>query len=196
MTISTIIVDVDDTIVDYSTAFFNYHGHYNIRDGYYKNYDEYLNQPTSTSEDHYDAERVRAMVEEFNKSPEFAKLKPRAWAREALHELKRRNFSLHVITSCGNHSTTQAYREHNLMTEFGNIFDDIILLPTMGSKSEQLKRFDPSTTLLVEDNVKNYLAAQDLGMYSMLIDHKFTYVPDDAYIHDDWREIFENIINL
>lgn len=194
MTIKTIIVDVDDTIVDYSTAFFNFHGHYNIQQGYYKNYDEYLNMLAGREE--YDFERVQQMVEDFNISPEFANLKPRAYAREALHELKRRNFNLHVITSCGDHSKTKQYREQNLETEFGNIFDDIIILPTMSSKTSYLKQYDSSTTLLVEDNVKNYLAAQELGMFSILIDHKFTHVPDNTYVHDDWREIFENIVNF
>ena len=190
----TIIVDVDDTIVHYTPAFFSFHGHHDLRDGYYKDYVHYFN--SVMNDDRYDVDRVQSMVECFNTSPAFAKLKPLPNAREALHELYRRGYDLHVVSSCGNHVLTERYRKENLKAEFGDIFKHVHLLPTLAPKREILAQYDPEHTVLIEDNASNYLHARDLGMHSVLVDSKFTRIPEDAFVCDDWREIFEHVVTL
>lgn len=100
------------------------------------------------------------MIREFNGSHRFGNLRPTVGAVETFRELSKTN-EIHVITSCSTAPETVAMRERNLEDVFGNIFSSITCLDLGTPKTAALQKH--SSSIWVEDNVRNALIGADLG---------------------------------
>lgn len=134
-----LIIDIDDTILEWRNAFFK---HYR------------------------DCEIDNSSVAKFNQSSHFSELKPVEGSYLALSKLKK-YYDIVAITSCGTHPTTIKLREKNIQKMFGDLVDYIEYLPLGASKIQKLREYDPSSTSLYIDNDEaNIIDARNNGIRS------------------------------
>lgn len=199
-----IIFDIDCTILQYDKAFQAYwesQGKSPIR-----TIDE-LSIQNYSFENMYNESRenIIGMIEEFNKSDEFGKLRSFiSQAQMDTLETVHDNNIIVSVTSCGTDRITQLLRQNNLLLELTFELDDLVFLPLGSDKNDAIislvQKYEDfgvtETGTLFFDNCRKTIAkAKTLeerlpGFRCFLVDH---YRPSALGALHNFTEILEVI---
>lgn len=184
-----ILTDADGCLLNWEYAF-----HVWVQQHGYKQIEE--------AADHYDMHvrynveksDIKARIRQFNESAAIGFMPP---LRDAIHYVKKlhekKGYVFHVITSLSNDPNAQKLRTMNLKKLFGEtVFERFVYLGTGDDKDEVLKEYEDSGLLWVEDKPENAYVGADLGLNSILMEHKHNmHLTDDFTIVKNWKQIYE-----
>jgi hypothetical protein len=115
------------------------------------------------------------------------------WVRRLNEEL---GYRFICITSLSTDINAQKLRRMNLEKYYGDVFDDIVCLPTGSDKHEALDKFVGTEYFWVEDKPENADVGFERGLRSILIEHGHNMKHQCPYpIAKNWREIFDIVAN-
>lgn len=191
-----IIVDCDDTLVDYLKGF---------REFYNKNYegnlDGYPSYYDCSDWIKKDGAELFKIFKEFNESSdEFSKLEPIDNV-DALREIYKCGIKIIVLTKCGTDKFTVDARRVNLLMAYGDIFEDIIHLDYTVSKKETLVALQEKYDILffIDDSYQNALDGLSVGVKTLVFERthnkKHKYVSPFTF-YSEWDSIIKNEINI
>lgn len=131
----------------------------------------------------------------FNESAAIGFLPP---LRDSVYWMRRLNeelgYRFHAITSLSTDKNAQKLRRMNLEKYYGQVFDEVICLPTGGDKDEALAPYKDSGLFWIEDKPSNADLGHALGLKSILMEHGHNMHHECPYpIVKNWREIFDII---
>lgn len=178
------LVDCDGVLLDWTTAFNQYH----------------LKKSNSVfSDDSWDMgiknqRRMESLINEFNTSVEFSNLEPLPHAVECLKEIYKMGYKIVVISSCLGDTITYNNRILNLNYIFGDIFNDIICIEVGGNKKPILDNYE--RTFWVDDNTKNCIIGSESGHDSILFSQKYNVsdsIPNTVKRLTNWKEIIKYV---
>lgn len=161
-----LIVDVDDTILDWIGSFRSFMSERLGRDieGVPNGWDmsSWLGIP---------ADMVVRHIQDHNMSAHFGCLLPIHGAQETLLEAREREIPIHVITSCSTDPVTVSRRHDNLLTVFGDVFSSITCLDLDKPKASELSRVLDldGAGIWVEDNHMKALEGHMLGHQAFVL---------------------------
>jgi len=171
--IKSIIFDCDDVLLDY-------------RKGFLAVYPEL--------KDHHMFHKEKNFA--FRHSDDFANLEPCKFAVEVVNELKRLGYKLNIVTSVGNEEGVEQKRIENINKVFGeNVFDKIVVLGYLKSKSDVLSEFPKS--FFIDDIALNFVGSNHINIH-MHLDADNSVPPEGISIATkvyDLREAFEFIVS-
>ena len=102
-------------------------------------------------------------VSEFNLSAAFEQLPVLPGAQRLVRDLKRSGAKLWVVSAAGTgFPRTDRLRIQQLHTVFGDVFEDILVIPLGASKKEFIAGI-AQNSLLIDDSTKHVLAHKDAG---------------------------------
>jgi hypothetical protein len=134
----------------------------------------------------------------FNESAAIGFLPP---LRDSVYWIKRLNqehgFRFVCITSLSTDKNAQKLRRMNLEKYYGDVFDDVICLPTGSDKHEALEPFRDSGLWWIEDKPENSDLGYSVGLRSILIEHGHNMRHECPYpIVKNWREIYDLVTTV
>jgi FMN phosphatase YigB (HAD superfamily) len=138
------------------------------------------------------------LVEEFNSSPEFAKLKPYADALEIIPKLAALGYTFVAISTCNGRSLeTPKLRKLGLESVFGKgIFSEFVCLPLGVSKLEALQRFKP--TYWIDDKLSHSIDGAIAGHVSFNMVQPYNIQqekPPNVIPVENWNEVYNIVIS-
>lgn len=162
------IFDVDSVLVDYRKHFYDFCCDYK---GFDCSYDDFCK---NLPED---------MISEFNCHNNFANMEAISGTKEVLKTLYKDNIDLYVLSSCYSGNSDEAKividnRIKNLSDNYGDIFQDIMLLELGGDKSKYLDKFDGNSTLFIDDYLKNFNGSKCINVLADYCNRK-NYLDED-----------------
>jgi FMN phosphatase YigB (HAD superfamily) len=189
----TILVDCDGVLLDWEWAFGvwmqerGYVQRPNAKD-YYTIHDQFENLTLT---------EAKKFTRLFNESAAIGFLPP---LRDSVYWVRRLNEELGYrficITSLSTDINAQKLRRMNLEKYYGDVFDDIVCLPTGGDKHEALDKFVGTEYFWIEDKPENADVGFERGLRSILIEHGHNMNHQCPYpIVKNWREIFDIVSN-
>jgi FMN phosphatase YigB (HAD superfamily) len=189
----TILVDCDGVLLDWEWAFGiwmqerGYVQRPNAKD-YYTIHDQFENLTLT---------EAKKFTRLFNESAAIGFLPP---LRDSVYWVRRLNEELGYrficITSLSTDVNAQKLRRMNLEKYYGDVFDDIVCLPTGSDKHEALDKFVGTEYFWVEDKPENADVGFERGLRSILIEHGHNMKHQCPYpIAKNWREIFDIVSN-
>lgn len=118
--------------------------------------------------------------------------------RDSVYWVRRLNeeygYRFVVVTSLSTDKNAQKLRRMNLEKIYGEIFDDVICLPTGGDKDDALVPFKDSGMWWIEDKPENSDLGHTMGLKSILVEHGHNMNHECPYpVVKNWREIFDLI---
>lgn len=121
-----------------------------------------------------DTPTARSWVRAFNDSPDsgFNLLEPLPGAVDMVRMIKEAGFDIRIVSKCGDAKNTIRSREENLARVFGDVFQDIICIPTTSSKLQELKRHPKS--ILIDDHIDNVIAGVEAGHTSVVMQSEYS----------------------
>ena len=143
-------------------------------------------------------EYIGQLAVDFNKSEAIKNLEPWKDALAYVKLLGEEGFRFHLCTAMGVDDLSQQYREYNLYSLYGDLFDKVQLVPVGSSKKEWLSQYQGSELFWLEDHLQNAQDGHDLGLKSILLsdvtnidcnDFEFTRVSEKT----PWKEIYNLI---
>ena len=141
---------------------------------------------------------VKEMIRRFNEEENtgFEALSPLEGAVDAISALHASGCSFRVLTSCSGDPAAMRRREANIISTFGDVFDEIVCIPLWESKLPELSRHDPSVFL--DDTPANVENGAMAGHSSLLMAalHNHALLPQLAgrmTIVKDWRDFMARI---
>jgi FMN phosphatase YigB (HAD superfamily) len=184
-----ILVDCDGVLLDWEWAFGiwmqerGYVQRPNAKD-YYTIHDQFENLTWT---------EAKKFTKLFNESAAIGFLPP---LRDSVYWVRRLNEELGYrficITSLSTDINAQKLRRMNLEKYYGDVFDDIVCLPTGGDKHEALDKFVGTEYFWIEDKPENADVGFERGLRSILIEHGHNMNHQCPYpIVKNWREIFD-----
>lgn len=185
----TILTDCDGVLLDWEWAFGiwmqerGYVQRPNAKD-YYTIHDQFENLTWP---------EAKKFTKLFNESAAIGFLPP---LRDSVYWIRRLNEELGYrfvcITSLSTDVNAQKLRRMNLEKYYGNVFDDIVCLPTGSDKHEALDKFAGTGYWWIEDKPENADVGFERGLRSILIEHGHNMNHTCPYpIVKNWKEIFE-----
>lgn len=186
----TILVDCDGVLLDWEYAFHGWmsrHGYKMIEGGFdiYK-----INERYGITK-----AEGKKLCRMFNESATIRRLPP---LRDAVKYIKKlheeHGFVFHAITSLSNDTYSQYLRTKNLIELFGKTaFEKYTYLDTGADKDEALAVYKDSGCYWVEDKPENALCGANLGLTSILMDHKHNKSFDAKSVTrvTNWKEIYK-----
>lgn len=183
-----IIVDIDDTSLNYANGLFDFLGVDYPHGKEYGSISDYL-----IGEHNFSSQKVWDVIAEFNESEGFRHLQPLNNSDEVLKALYDEGVKISVISSCGDSNITKEHRYYNLYKVFGNIFESVTMLPLGSRKTNALLKFIDREPILVEDTLTHYHDAIILGMDSYIVKGEMnaTEVNDSINHFVDWNEFYK-----
>lgn len=109
---------------------------------------------------------------------------------ETVHALSE-HFNLVGLTSFSDDPVAQGHRRHNIQTYFPDLFDDIVMLPSMSPKREQLARWanDPNV-YFIDDTLKHvHEALEEWGPGRVCWFRGKEEAPEGAVCFHSWKDI-------
>ena len=187
------LVDCDGVLLDWEWAFAiwmqerGYVQRPNAKD-YYKIHEQF---------DDLTWPEAKKFTRLFNESAAIGFLPP---LRDSVYWIKRLNEELGYrfvcITSLSTDLNAQKLRRMNLEKYYGDVFDDVVCLPTGSDKHEALDKFVGTEYFWVEDKPENADVGFERGLRSILIEHGHNMNHKCPYpIAKNWREIFDIVPN-
>ena len=158
-----VFLDVDNVLLDWSYGFWKWvtkHG--------------YTSKPFEVVSDiqnynsaiyfEWDDEQMMHHITEFNSSSDFAKLGPMSGAIRAVKELYEAGMAIRIVTAPGTGSHIQASRRENLLSVFGDVFDEIDFVDLSHTKEHLIEPFRDSGCAFVEENIRHAKKAEEMGL--------------------------------
>jgi hypothetical protein len=184
-----LLVDCDGVLLDWTSTFTDWMAARGFvqqpnAQGYYRIQDRF-EIPTA------DAKKYTAL---FNESAAIGFLDVFRDAVPWVQRLHQQHgYYFTVITSLSEDPYAIKLRRHNLITRFGQIFEDIICLPTGSDKYQALEPYRDTGMWWVEDKPENAVVGMNLGLRSILLEHDHNTNFDHALITraQDWQEIYQ-----
>lgn len=162
---NTIILDCDgvllnwrDTYVDWLKKF-NLIEDENASEYYFK---KFIRIPGDEQYRLKDFQFADALSEIFNQTFLLKKLPPVRDAVQAIKYFHQNGYVLKVVSSYTNQYEAMKSREQNLISVFGNVFQEIASLPLHSSKKQYLSDQDPDS-IFIEDSLSHLLDAYACG---------------------------------
>jgi hypothetical protein len=185
----TILTDCDGVLLDWQATFQTWMVARGLEQqpgaqGYYRVQDQF---------DISDGE-AKKYTRLFNESAAIGFLQP---FRDAVTWVRRLNldhgYRFTVITSLSEDPHAVALRKRNLLEHFGDVFDEIICLPTGSDKDQALEPWRNSGLWWCEDKPENALAGHARGLQSIILEHDHNVDFDHALITRvrNWQEIYQ-----
>lgn len=188
-----VLTDVDDVLLSWVRGFKKYMKNlgYELPDGKKRIFTYSLATAYQMEE-----EKIIKLIHDFNESFEFGNLDPVARSVETVKNINKKGIKFVAITQCSDKPKSIELRYKNLLSLFGDVFDDIICMPLSKCKSDYLKLYTP--TIWIEDKPKNALIGHDLGHEAILLrrDHNHDFKDDKIIIANNWTDIEKNIYNF
>lgn len=188
-----ILTDADGVILDWEWAFsvWMQERGYTLSADSKKSY--YLH-------DHYRElaqENSKTVVKQFNESAAIGFLPA---LRDSVHYVKKlheeHGYQFRVITSLSLDKNAGKLREMNLRKLFGNAIESVVCLATGADKDEALAPYKDTGMYWIEDKPSNADCGHNLGLRSLLIEHKHNMNHNCVYpVVKNWREIYELIVD-
>jgi len=184
-----ILTDIDGVVLNWEYAFHTWiqrHGYKQIEQAS-EHYDMHVRYDVAKAE-------IKAKIREFNESAAIGFLPP---LRDAIHYIRKlhekKGYVFHAITSLSHDPYAQTLRTQNLKKLFGETaFERFVYLGTGDDKDEVLKEYENSGLLWIEDKPENAWAGVQVGLNSVLMEHKHNMNEDDNFqIFKNWKEIYE-----
>lgn len=166
MSNSTLILDGDGVIIDFSSGFANYMQEVH-------NITPLSIEPAqfNYSDAYPMLEKPAAYIPGFIDSEHFERTPLYEGSAEKLREIKAQGHTLLMVTSCGDAEHVRAMRTRMLMRELGPIIDDIIFLPLASSKVDVLKRLPKG--VFVDDQLAMCIDGVQAGHQSFLFNRRY-----------------------
>lgn len=190
----TILTDCDGVLLDWEWAFnvwMTERGYVQRLDAkdYYKIHEQFEDLTLT---------EAKKFTKLFNESAAIGFLPP---LRDSVYWMRRLNeehgFRFICITSLSTDRNAQKLRRMNLNKYYGDVFDDVVCLPTGGDKNEALEPYRDSGLWWIEDKPENADLGYELGLRSILLEHGHNMHHECAYpLVKNWREIFEIITTV
>ena len=159
-----ILVDVDDTLLDYDTGVYDYF----IKIGLelVDDHDMHLH--------YYDKfglckESVVKYFNMFNESSDFGKLLPYKNSDKYVLDIASLGYKFIAITACGTNTATISSRTQNLYNVYGDCFDAVYCIDIRQSKADVLAMFKDSDVIWVDDLPMHVLEGYKQGLQSFLM---------------------------
>lgn len=193
MTNKTILTDVDGVLLNWNSAF----EYFMAKNGYLL-LDDNKNRYSLSKRFGITRDVMDEYVNEFNQSKMISNLKPFRDSEHYVKQLSSEGYRFIAITNVGVSIKTTEYRTENLISCFGDIFDDIICLPLGTSKYEILSKWEESGLYWIEDKFSNALDGHSIGLNAILVDHEYnrdfstTRFPRVSN-ETPWKEIYDII---
>lgn len=140
----------------------------------------------------------KLLVKEFNQSAYMGYLPALRDARSGVARLVEAGYRFHCITSLSTDKMAERQRWMNLNHTFGrNVFVGLECLDTGADKDEALEPYRDSGLWWIEDKSENAVLGADLGLRSVLINHKHNETLSDERMarFDTWAQIVDHIID-
>lgn len=140
---------------------------------------------------------ARELVHDFNRSDYIRKLRPHRDAPEFVDKLYNLGYKIHVITKIDNTPETWEKRNYNLKEIYGDAICKLECMGDMPNKIKHLSAFKNSGMWWIEDSIKNAKDGHELGLKTILVkhEHSVSFVHDDIFPVDTWKEIYDLITN-
>ena len=190
----TILTDCDGVLLDWEWAFnvwMTERGYVQRPDAkdYYKIHEQFEDLTLT---------EAKKFTKLFNESAAIGFLPP---LRDSVYWMRRLNeeygFRFICITSLSTDRNAQKLRRMNLNKYYGDVFDDVVCLPTGSDKNEALEPYRDSGLWWIEDKPENADLGYTLGLRSILLEHGHNMHHECAYpLVKNWREIFELITTV
>lgn len=141
-----------------------------------------------------------SFVREFNESEKIASLESFADSQEYVKVLSGLGFRFIVVTSISDHPNAKINRTKNLVSLFGDVFDEIHCIAQGASKANILLNWVDTGYFWIEDHMRQAEAGHEAGLRTILINH-----PYNAHYQTDlfprvsydspWQEITQIVKN-
>jgi len=185
-----LLVDADDTILDYTSGLLAYAG-LSLPQQRYSDIAAYLNECHDLT-----YQEIDDLIVRFNQSNEFKYLEPFDGVVDTLSSLKDEGTHIHLITSCGDSDKTKELRRANLREVFGDVFSTVTILPLMSRKINSLLPFVNGNAVLVEDTKTHYHDANTLGIPSYIFERMTNNETHELETFDHWRDFYNIYKNM
>lgn len=192
---NTIVFDVDGAILDWLGGFFWFlENKKGIKPGCrpedVHDHDLAKVLPISSFE-------VVGLINDFNSSHYFAALDILKNSLYGMNKLRSELPDWHfaVVTAAGCSPKTVRYRAENIDNVFGDLLDEVFIMPLGETKLDLFRRFPPGRAIVIEDTPKYVGDAKNAGHFAIIVDapynrDEYTTLPR---IHDwktDWRKVW------
>lgn len=182
-----ILTDCDGVLLNWEFAFdcwMEDRGHKRVRKDTYDICERYNITKTES----------KYLIKMFNECAAIGFLPPQ---RDAMHYVKKlheeHGYVFRVITSLSLDPYAKKLRIRNLEKLFGTAIDDVICLDTGADKDAALEKYRDSGLFWLEDKIENAIVGQEMGLYSILVEHEHNMHIDDIPLASTWKEIYEMI---
>ena len=190
-----IFTDVDGVLLNWEYAFnewMEFQGH----------------NPVDGHKDHYDIAKQyslpsknvgHTLIRQFNASAAIGFLPPLRDAQQYMELLAvDHQYKFVVLTSLSTDKHAKMLRERNLVKLFGDVFEEIICLPTGADKDDELVKLADKygTGYWIEDKPENADAGTKAGFDSILIEHRHNLgYTGSAKVAPLWADVYNIITN-
>lgn len=187
-----IATDVDGVMLNWDRSFERWMAiHHNI-----------VRNPEVTSyscADRYgmDEDVIWELIEEFNRCDVQGYLPPFRDSLRGVRDLVAAGYRFIAVTSFGGNETSARWRRNLLRELFGNVFDEILILPLCGDKTAALTKLVGVTDYWIEDNLKNAMTGAVLGFRTYLMDAPYNQTSEahpNIVRVASWKEIVADIV--
>lgn len=168
MSFKTMLVDCDGVLLDWQYTF----DEWMKKRGYVQKPNAHDYYKISDQFEDVSSVEAKKFTKLFNESAAIGFLPPLRdsvfWIRRINEEL---GYRFVCITSLSEDPYAGKLRRMNLERWFGDVFEDVVCLPTGSDKHEALEQYRDSGLVWVEDKLENADLGHSLGLSSILLEH-------------------------
>lgn len=185
-----ILVDVDGVLLDWMTSF----GQWIREEGYHIKLADDTSYSLGRRYGLSDSQMMN-LIDLFNKSAAVGFLEPYLDARTYMWRLEELGYRFTTITAFGGDIYSRKLRKQNLVTQFGDVFDEHIILGLNERKDPILRRYENTDSWWIDDKKENALAGRKFGLKTILMRHDHNHDFEDPKIltAHNWEEIYKHI---
>lgn len=185
-----VILDVDGTLLNWRDTYVEWLRSFNLYcpeteeiDASEYNLKNYISVPDGKTRIFpVNPEFSNSLSEIFNQTYLLGKLPPMPGAVGVIRRLHSEGYRLKVVSSYTTQYEAMRTREKNLITVFGDVFQEITSLPLHSSKKEYLSKQDKNS-YFIEDSIDNIKDAIEVGF-----DQRKCFLVEAPYNVDRWRK--------
>src|SRR5690606_17436893 len=188
-----ILTDADGVLVDWNTGFANWMASKGLpqRPNTEDEYSMAIRHGITTHEAH-------ELIKEFNEGPAISGLKSCGDSIPFVNKIDKLGFRFIVVRSISSHPNAKIHRTQNLMSLFGDVFDDIHCIEVGASKANiLLENWADTGYFWVEDHMRQAEAGWEAGLKTVLINHPYNrHFVTDLFPRVSYESPWEEIFNM